>query len=167
MLAKIVAFVFLRGLRATFVCSRAASTQNRKKLRRRARAQHSSIISLHEIYETETAIYLVLDLVRGGELFDQIVEMSSYSEASAAKVVRQLTSAIEHLHLKSVVHRDLKPENLLLSEKSDTADVMLADFGLAALVDDGKPLRAAVGTPGCACCALLRPLACSRARARA
>jgi serine/threonine protein kinase len=74
--------------------------------------------------------------------------MSSYSEESAAKVVRQLTSAIQHLHFKRIVHRDLKPENLLLSEKSDTADVMLADFGLAALMDTMAPLRAAVGTPG-------------------
>jgi hypothetical protein len=112
------------------------------------RAKHASIIHLHEIFENDDEIMLVLDLVGGGELFDQIVAMSSYSEASAAKVIRQLTSAIQHLHLKYVVHRDLKPENLLLSEKSDTADVMLADFGLAALVDKMSPLRAAVGTPG-------------------
>jgi serine/threonine protein kinase len=112
------------------------------------RAKHSSIIRLHDVFETDDEIYLVLDLVEGGELFDQIVAMSSYSEESAAKVVRQLTSAIQHLHFKRIVHRDLKPENLLLSEKSDTADVMLADFGLAALMDTMAPLRAAVGTPG-------------------
>ena len=49
--------------------------------------------------------------------------------------IAQLTEAIQHLHQKKVVHRDLKPENLLLSEKSDQADVMLADFGLAGWLD--------------------------------
>jgi len=62
--------------------------------------------------------------------------------------VQQLTSAIQHLHLKRVIHRDLKPENLLLSEKSENAKVLLADFGLAALIDNGQAVKAAVGTPG-------------------
>jgi len=112
------------------------------------RAKHSSIIGLHEIFENEKEIHLILDMLAGGELFDQIVTLSCYTEENASKVVRQLTEAIQHLHLKKVVHRDLKPENLLLKEKSAKSDVMLADFGLAALMDSGTKLKTAVGTPG-------------------
>lgn len=72
------------------------------------RAKHSNIIKLHEIFENDQEIHLVLDLVEGGELFDEIVLLKHYSEKSAARVVRQLTSAIQHLHLKHVIHRDLK-----------------------------------------------------------
>lgn len=72
------------------------------------RAKHQNIIKLHEIFENDKEIHLILDLVEGGELFDQIVASKHYSEKSAARVVSQLTSAIRHLHLKHVVHRDLK-----------------------------------------------------------
>jgi len=55
---------------------------------------------------------------------------------------------LEALHAKNVVHRDLKPENLLLSDKSDQADVLITDFGLSAILpEDGSLVADAVGTP--------------------
>jgi serine/threonine protein kinase len=112
------------------------------------RASHPNVIKCYGVFEEKDTIHLILERIDGGELFDKVVELSCYSEANAAKAVRQLTLALAHLHSVNIVHRDIKPENLLLASRADDADIKLADFGLSAVIDDGKPLTAALGTPG-------------------
>ncbi|TPX46180.1 hypothetical protein SeLEV6574_g03357 [Synchytrium endobioticum] len=109
--------------------------------------QHPHIVGLIDKYETPAHMYLVTDLASGGELFDQIVQKGSYTEADAAKLVRQLLDAVAYLHDHDIVHRDLKPENLLFRDRSDNADVMITDFGLSRVVDSDMYLRTACGTP--------------------
>ena len=75
-------------------------------------------------------VYLVLELVEGGELFDKIVKDGAFSEKDAAKLIRKITEALQYLHEKKVCHRDLKPENLLLTSRGNDADVKIADFGV-------------------------------------
>jgi serine/threonine protein kinase len=89
-------------------------------------------------------MYLVMELVKGGDLFDCIVEKQRYSEMEARRAMRRLLSAIHYLHEESnIVHRDLKPENVLCSSPTD---VKLADFGLAKILKaDG--LKTFCGTP--------------------
>jgi len=70
--------------------------------------EHPNIIKLYDIFETETELYLVMELVTGGELFDRIVEREQYSESNAKEVMKQLLSAIKYFHELGVVHRDLK-----------------------------------------------------------
>ncbi|MED6239495.1 hypothetical protein ATANTOWER_007151 [Ataeniobius toweri] len=82
------------------------------------RLSHPNIIQLKEIFETDTDIALVLELVTGGELFDRIVERGYYSERDAAHVIKQILEAVAYLHGNGVVHRDLKPENLLYADLS-------------------------------------------------
>ncbi|GAM17088.1 hypothetical protein SAMD00019534_002620 [Acytostelium subglobosum LB1] len=108
--------------------------------------KHKNIISLHEIYETEGDVVLVLELVTGGELFDKIVERNSYTEEDAAKLVNTLTRVIHYIHSKDIVHCDLKPENLLYSDNSDSAIIKLCDFGLSQRCTHGEKLRSLVGT---------------------
>ena len=65
------------------------------------------------MFETNKKIYMVMELLTGGELFDRIVAKGSYSEKEASEVTAAVTSAIQYLHNIGVVHRDLKPENLI------------------------------------------------------
>lgn len=76
---------------------------------------HPNIVKLHEVYETETEIYLIMEYVQGGDLFDAIIESVKFPEHDAALMLMDLCKALVHMHDKSIVHRDLKPENLLVS----------------------------------------------------
>ena len=67
----------------------------------------------------------------GGELFDRITAAHRFSEHHAANIMRQMLSAVKHLHEKGIIHRDLKPENFLMNDTSDTAEIKLIDFGLS------------------------------------
>ncbi|KYQ89677.1 GTP-binding protein [Tieghemostelium lacteum] len=109
-------------------------------------AKHANVIFLHEVFETEYEILLVLELVTGGELFDKIVEKSSYTEEDASLLVLTLTKVIQFLHSKDIVHCDLKPENLLYSDSSDSAVIKLCDFGLSQRCPSGTKLKSLVGT---------------------
>lgn len=108
---------------------------------------HPNIIRLNSIYESTSSIYLVLEYVSGGELFDSIVSRGFYSEKDAAHVVRQLLTAVLYLHSKGIVHRDLKPENLLYSDTTKDQVLKVADFGLSR-INKGELLRTICGTPG-------------------
>ena len=112
------------------------------------RLDHPNCVQLKEVYETKTHYYIFQELVTGGELFNEIVERSFYSEKDASGIVLQIVSAINHMHERGVIHRDLKPENLLLSSKAPDATLKLADFGLSALSSDSSRLHRPVGTPG-------------------
>ena len=72
-----------------------------------------------------------MDLILGGELFDEIVARQSYTEADASRCMKEVLAALTHCHKKGIIHRDLKPENILLSDKTESATIKLADFGLA------------------------------------
>lgn len=109
---------------------------------------HENIIQLYEMYEVNNHIYLVMELVTGGELFDDIVKKATYSEEATAKVIQKILAAIEYLHLKGIAHRDLKPENLLLSNKTASTKIMISDFGLSKIFNDEEVMKTACGTPG-------------------
>ncbi|XP_029562386.1 calcium/calmodulin-dependent protein kinase type IV [Salmo trutta] len=112
------------------------------------RLSHPNIIRLKEIFETETDIALILELVTGGELFDRIVERGYYSERDAAHVIKQILEAVAYLHENGVVHRDLKPENLLYADLSLDARLKIADFGLSKIIDEQVTMKTVCGTPG-------------------
>ncbi|XP_016324055.1 calcium/calmodulin-dependent protein kinase type IV-like [Sinocyclocheilus anshuiensis] len=112
------------------------------------RLSHPNIIRLKEIFETETEIFLILELVTGGELFDRIVERGYYSERDAAHVIKQILEAVAYLHENGVVHRDLKPENLLYADLSIDAPLKIADFGLSKIIDEQVMMKTVCGTPG-------------------
>jgi calcium/calmodulin-dependent protein kinase I len=104
------------------------------------------IIKLYDIFDTPNSLYLVMELVTGGELFDRIVEREQYSEANAKEVMKQLLTAIEYFHSLGIVHRDLKPENLLLEKESDDTNIKVTDFGLSRFSD--LLMHTACGTAG-------------------
>lgn len=76
-------------------------------------------------------MYLVMELMTGGELFDRIVDKESYTEAEAIETIRPIVDALHYCHEMGIIHRDLKPENLLYETKDDGSIVKIGDFGLA------------------------------------
>ncbi len=116
------------------------------------RCDHPHIVKLHRVFETETTLYLVLELLTGGELFDTIIQRGHYSEADARTLTRTMLDAILYLHTQGVAHRDLKPENILLKDAKDAAAIKITDFGLSKIFSDDLAgevvMKTACGTPG-------------------
>ncbi|XP_042043596.1 SNF1-related protein kinase catalytic subunit alpha KIN10-like [Salvia splendens] len=105
---------------------------------------HPHIIRLYEVVETQSDIYVVMEYVKSGELFDYIVEKGRLHEDEARIFFQQIISGVEYCHRNMVVHRDLKPENLLLDSK---LNVKIADFGLSNIMRDGHFLKTSCGSP--------------------
>jgi len=111
------------------------------------KVNHPNIIALKELFDTPDKLYLVMELVTGGELFDKIVEKGSYTESEASQLVRKIVSAVDYLHNLNIVHRDLKPENLLLKRADNDLEIAIADFGLSKIVGQQMMMQTACGTP--------------------
>lgn len=106
---------------------------------------HPNIIRLEDALLTDGKLYLVMEHLTGGELFDYVVKKGTLSEKEAAGMLRDLTSAIAYMHEKGIVHRDLKPENLLLTSPSN--EIKIIDFGLSKILTE--PLASSfLGTRG-------------------
>nr|GMC84246.1 SNF1-related protein kinase catalytic subunit alpha KIN10-like isoform X2 [Ipomoea batatas] len=105
---------------------------------------HPHIVRLYEIKETESHIYVVMEYMKCGELFDYITQKGRIHEDEARHFFQQIISGVEHCHRCKIVHRDLKPENLLLDAK---LNVKIADFGLGNIMCDGHFLKTSCGTP--------------------
>jgi calcium/calmodulin-dependent protein kinase I len=110
------------------------------------KVNHPHCVKMYELYDTKKKLYMVLEILRGGELFDRIVKRRFFSESQAAQVVQSVVAAISYLHKIGVVHRDLKPENLLYATKEDDSIIKLTDFGLAKFTK--VKMATACGTPG-------------------
>ncbi|XP_047342101.1 CBL-interacting serine/threonine-protein kinase 8-like [Impatiens glandulifera] len=107
--------------------------------------RHPNIVHLHEVLASRTKIYIILEFVTGGELFDKIVHHGKLSEAESRRYFQQLIDAVDYCHSKGVYHRDLKPENLLLDS---LGNLKISDFGLSAFPGVGVSLlRTTCGTP--------------------
>ncbi|XP_059902258.1 serine/threonine-protein kinase DCLK2 isoform X2 [Gadus macrocephalus] len=110
------------------------------------RVKHPNIIMLMEEVDSPTELCLVMELVKGGDLFDAITSSAKYTERDASGMVYNLAGALKYLHAMNIVHRDVKPENLLVFEYPDgTKSLKLGDFGLATVVEG--PLYTVCGTP--------------------
>lgn len=92
--------------------------------------RHKYVVGMKEVLASRTKIFIVLELVTGGELFDKIVNEGKFTEEMARFYCKQLVEGVEYCHNLGVCHRDLKPENLLLDEQGN---LKISDFGLSAL----------------------------------
>ncbi|KAL7857647.1 hypothetical protein AOLI_G00177490 [Acnodon oligacanthus] len=110
--------------------------------------KHENIVALEDIYESPDHLYLIMQLVSGGELFDRIVERGFYTEQDASDLIKQVLNGVNYLHSLGIVHRDLKPENLLYFNQ-DESKIMISDFGLSKMEGAANDIMStACGTPG-------------------
>lgn len=96
---------------------------------------HPNIVKLYQVMETDQTLYLVMEYASGGEVFDYLVAHGRMKEKEARAKFRQIVSAVQYLHSKSVIHRDLKAENLLLDADMN---IKIADFGFSNQFSVGK-----------------------------
>ncbi|KAM9234161.1 ribosomal protein S6 kinase alpha-2 isoform 2-T2 [Dugong dugon] len=102
--------------------------------------QHPNIITLKDVYDDGKYVYLVMELMHGGELLDRILRQRCFSEREASDVLCTITKTMDYLHSQGVVHRDLKPSNILyMDESGNPESIRICDFGFA------KQLRAENG----------------------
>lgn len=106
--------------------------------------EHPNVINLYDIWENRGELYLVLEYVEGGELFDYVSSNGALPEEEAIRLFRQIIAGLSHCHRFNICHRDLKPENILLDTHRN---IKLADFGMAALQPKDKWLNTSCGSP--------------------
>ncbi|CEO96321.1 Protein kinase domain containing protein [Plasmodiophora brassicae] len=110
-----------------------------------SRLSHPHIIKLVDAYETNAYLYLVLELVTGGELFDEIIKIGRYPEDDARVIFTQMVGAVSYMHEQGIVHRDLKPENVLLRSPG-ALNIKISDFGLSRIVGESGLAQTLCGT---------------------
>eukprot|EP00884_Botryococcus_braunii_P004030 jgi/Botrbrau1/13628/Bobra.0373s0007.1 len=109
-------------------------------------SDHEHVAELYDTYEDDKAVHMVLELCKGGELFDRIISKGTFTEKMAADYFRTMVLVINHLHQLGVMHRDIKPENFLLTSSGDDAKLKLCDFGLSSYIKPGQKLQHVVGS---------------------
>lgn len=107
---------------------------------------HNNIIRMYDIFTESRVHYIVMERMRGGELFDRILDKTRYTESEARETCRNILEAVRYCHEHKIAHRDLKPENMLLVSKHDCTSVKIADFGYATRVYEPKSLTTTCGT---------------------
>ena len=109
--------------------------------------RHPNIVHLYSVIQTDEKIYLIMEYVKGKELFDYIVMKKKLSENESCLFFQQIISGIEYLHKIKYVHRDIKPENLLINEQ--TKELKIVDFGLSNIFTNPNKtlLSSACGSP--------------------
>ena len=130
-LARDGKYYAVKCLNKTGLDSRQKGFQRREIALHTLASSHPNIVSLHNVIETSTCIYVVLSYCSDGDLFSQITEKSRYlgNDALIKDVFLQIVDAVDYCHKLGIYHRDLKPENILCDALG--ARVVLADFGLA------------------------------------
>lgn len=129
---------------------------DRDKLQEEIRIQrlldHPHVVRIYDVIETDCSIFIVMELVGGGELFDHIVKKVKLSDDEARRVFQQIIYGVDHCHRRKVVHRDLKPENILVDAD---LNLKIADFGFAAEMRASVLFTESCGSPNYAAPELL------------
>ena len=111
---------------------------------------HQNIVKTYQIFDLKRTIYIVMEYVSGGDLFDFVAQHSRLTETQAAQTMQSIFLAVEHLHRNGIVHRDLKPENILCVNQSWPLEIKVSDFGFSRFIDPSDDsdnnLRTQVGT---------------------
>ncbi|KAG0267048.1 hypothetical protein DFQ27_009194 [Actinomortierella ambigua] len=107
---------------------------------------HPNLLRILSVFSETENHYVVTELARDGELFDQIVDKQKFTEEEARHIFRQVLAGVKYLHHRGIMHRDLKPENILVMNK-ETMTVKISDFGLAKLTGEELFVNTMCGTP--------------------
>ena len=112
-----------------------------------AKIDHKNIVTIKDCFENENYLFMVMELVSGGELFHFIKNKGPMAEEKASKFFLQLLHGVSYLHKNGITHRDLKPENILLDDKDFPENLKITDFGMSRFVSENSLMETtAVGT---------------------
>ncbi|XP_049849742.1 myosin light chain kinase A-like isoform X2 [Schistocerca gregaria] len=125
--------------------SKVENPQFQNEINIMSKVSHPNVVGLRAVFDTSAKLFIVMELVQGGELYELISKRKRFSEEETSYIMCQVFSALKYIHNIGIVHRDLKLENMLLVDK-DGLDIKLADFGLSKLYA-GQALKTACGTP--------------------
>ncbi|KAI4233441.1 MAG: hypothetical protein LQ349_004411 [Xanthoria aureola] len=106
--------------------------------------EHPNVINLYDVWENRGELYLVLEYIEGGELFNHISQNGKLPEYEAVRIFRQIIAGLSYCHRFNICHRDLKPENILMDKDYN---VKIVDFGMAVLQPKNMPLNTSCGSP--------------------
>ncbi len=110
---------------------------------------HINVIELREIYETDNSLYLVMEMLKGGNLVSHLSTSKRMVEHEVRTFMHGILQAVAHMHERGVMHRDIKPENILLRNKEIVeSNICIADFGLSSFINVERFLFSRCGTPG-------------------
>uniref|UniRef100_A0A8C7ZLB4 Non-specific serine/threonine protein kinase n=1 Tax=Oryzias sinensis TaxID=183150 RepID=A0A8C7ZLB4_9TELE len=119
----------------------------RKEIRIMNKLHHPKLVQCLAAYEARSGIVMVMEYIEGGELFERIVDDNfEHTELTSARYMRQILEGMQYMHKQKIIHLDLKPENIVCVDTNGT-QIKIIDFGLAAELDEGKPLMVLHGTP--------------------
>lgn len=111
------------------------------------KVDHPNCIKLYAVYITPRKVYIVTELVTGGELLNRVTDKGNYTEQDASKLIHQILEGVAYLHAHGIVHRDLKLENMVMLDESDDSPVKIADFGLSKFFSPETVLSTMCGSP--------------------
>lgn len=111
-----------------------------------SKIDHPNVVSFYEYFEDSSKLYIVSEICDGGELFDKIIEKTTFSEKEAKNIIKQMLGAIKFCHQHGIIHRDIKPENIVFASK--TSDVVkVIDFGCSVEFNKDDIQDEKIGTP--------------------
>jgi serine/threonine protein kinase len=138
-------FLHLQILDKEKIAKQNMGTQIKKEISIMKSVTHPNVVAIHEVFATSTKIFIVLELVDGGELFEYLLDRKRLPETEARHFLQQLVEGLSYCHSKGIFHRDLKPENLLLDLQGN---IKISDFGLSTLyVGSAEGQGDAAGAP--------------------
>ncbi len=110
---------------------------------------HQNIVKLFEVYETNSSFYMIMELLKGGNLSDFITKNNQFKSFETITIMKSLLNPLKYLHSLQIMHRDLKPENVLFRHEEITEEnICIADFGLATYTTITEFIYKKCGTPG-------------------
>jgi calcium-dependent protein kinase len=144
-----------KATKATRACKkiRKKDVKDKKAFEREVELQksldHPNICRIYDVYQDAKMYYIVLELCKGGELFDRIIQATHFGEHTVAFLAKQMIAALVYMHASCMAHRDLKPENYLLAQDLPVEDthLKLIDFGMSRRFVKGTPMTTRVVTP--------------------
>lgn len=122
--------------------------------------KHPCIIEVDVVIDTPETLFIVLEHVEGGELFDRVVNSGQLDEPIAKLFFYQMVCAVKYLHDEGITHRDLKPENVLLATDGEETLIKVTDFGLSKFIDSNSLMKTFCGTPNYLAPEILRSAGC-------
>jgi serine/threonine protein kinase len=109
--------------------------------------QHPNLIRMLDVFENTENMYIVMELLEGGDLFSYLEKRKfRIPEMRASRIVHSLAAGLYYLHCYGIVHRDIKPENVLMISKMDDSDVKIVDFGLSKMIGPNQLCTEPFGT---------------------